>query len=94
MDVGNIEFLVLQYGRRRVHRLPTKREAHNERRVNWCSKRGACAARFDKRLIGLQKADGSWRAQGAMWAAGAWSRYEAEAVPTGRAATRVITDGF
>jgi len=23
---------------------PTKREAHNERRVNWCSKRGAHAA--------------------------------------------------
>ena len=73
-----------------VHRLPTKREAHNERRVNWCSKRGARAACFDKRLIGLQK-----RAP----AAPAGGR-EARCGPLrgggshtdGPAATRVITD--
>jgi len=65
-----------------VHRLSTKREAHNERRVNWCSKRGARAACFDKRLIGLQKpVAGSWRARGATRAAARW-RYEAEAAPT------------
>jgi len=35
-----------------------ERRITNERRVNWCSKRGAYAARFDKRLIGLQKPAG------------------------------------
>ena len=75
-----------------MHRLPTKREAHNERRVNWCSKRGARARRFDKRLIGLQKPRRGRRAAGGQGATRAGWRYEAEAGADRRAATRVITD--